>query len=132
MSSLLAPGRGVVLSEAFLQSKFSCIVLLSKSQPPVDVKYICIQKVFWSQPSQKDQAALSLPFLLGLYKVFSMLSAHIEDFIFSVHLHQADTPWHTKMWWAKGVAKYAAGRKLKLSLFYPLSYEIFFICYFCF
>lgn len=47
-------------------------------------------------------------------------------------LAQADTPWHTKVWWTKGVAKYAAGIKLKLSLFYPFSYEMFFIYYLCF
>lgn len=61
-----------------------------------------------------------------------MTSAPIEDLICSVHLHQADMPWHTKVWWAKGVAKNVAGNKLNLSLFYPLSYEIFLICYLCF
>lgn len=61
-----------------------------------------------------------------------MTSAHIEDLICLVHLHQAGTPWHTKVWWTEGVANYAAGSKLKLSLFYAFSYEIFFIYYLCF
>lgn len=43
-----------------------------------------------------------------------MTSAHVEALICSIHLHQADTPWRTKVWWTKGVAKYAAGSKLKL------------------
>lgn len=61
-----------------------------------------------------------------------MKSAHVEALFLLDCLHQADKPWHRKGWWAKDVAKYAADRKLELSLLHAFSYEIVFVTYISF